>query len=103
MVLDSRGVTASVLGVLLMKKLLLAGIAALSVLSASAAHAASKRLGDAMRQLGWRRANKARTIKVEGRDVMGFVCGEQPWRLISVMRGKDGQLSVFYDDDDVLR
>jgi predicted P-loop ATPase len=58
----------------------------------------SRRLGDAMRQLGWRRANKARTIKVEGRDVMGFVCGEQPWRLISVMRGKDGQLSVFYDD-----
>ena len=58
----------------------------------------SKRLGDAMRQLGWRRANKARTIKVEGRDVMGFVCGEQPWRLTSVMRGKDGQLSVFYDD-----
>ena len=58
----------------------------------------SKRLSDAMRQLGWRRANKARTIKVEGRDVMGFVCGEQPWRLISVMRDKYGELSVFYDD-----
>jgi hypothetical protein len=57
----------------------------------------NRRLSDAMRQLGWGRANKARTIKVEGRDVMGFVCGEQPWRLISVMRDKDG-LSVFYDD-----
>ena len=58
----------------------------------------SRRLGDAMRQLGWRRANKARTIKVEGRDVMGFVCGEQPWRLISVMRNKNGELLVHYDD-----
>jgi predicted P-loop ATPase len=58
----------------------------------------SKRLSDTMRQLGWRRANKARTIKVEDKDVSGYVCGEQPWRLISVMRGKDGQLSVFYDD-----
>jgi hypothetical protein len=50
-----------------------------------------------MRELGWRGRNKARTIKVEGRDVMGFVYREQPWRLISVMRDKDG-LSVFYDD-----
>jgi hypothetical protein len=58
----------------------------------------SKRLSDAMRHLGWRRANKARTIKVEGRDVMGFVCGEQPWRLISAERDKYGELLVHYDD-----
>jgi hypothetical protein len=58
----------------------------------------SKRLSDAMRLLGWRRANTARTIKVEDEDVMGFVYGEQPWRLISVMRDKYGEVSVFYDD-----
>jgi len=51
-----------------------------------------------MRHLGWRRANTARTIKVEDKDVMGFVYGEQPWRLISVMRDKYGAVSVFYDD-----
>jgi hypothetical protein len=58
----------------------------------------SRRLSDAMRHLGWRRANKARTIKVGDKDVSGYVCGEQPWRLISVMRDKYGDLSVFYDD-----
>jgi hypothetical protein len=57
----------------------------------------SRRLSDAMRHLGWRRANKARTIKVGDKDVMGFVYREQPWRLISVTRDKYG-LRVFYDD-----
>jgi len=58
----------------------------------------SRRLSDAMRLLGWRRANTARTIKVGDKDVSGYVCGEQPWRLISVMRDKYGEVTVFYDD-----
>jgi predicted P-loop ATPase len=61
----------------------------------------SRRVGDAMRQLGWRRANKARTIKFAGKDVMGWVRGEQPWRRIWVWRDKDGRLAVLHEDDDV--
>jgi predicted P-loop ATPase len=58
----------------------------------------NRRVGEAMRQLDWRRANKARTIKLDGKDVMGYVRGAQPWRPIGVHRDKDGGLRVFYDD-----
>jgi hypothetical protein len=32
-----------------------------------------------MRSLGWRRANTAGTVKINRKDVAGWVKGEQPW------------------------
>jgi predicted P-loop ATPase len=60
----------------------------------------NKRMGDAMRLLGWHRANKAGTIKYHGNNVSGYVRGEQqPRRLITVWRDRDGGAHVFYDDE----
>jgi hypothetical protein len=58
----------------------------------------NKRIADAMRQLGWRRANTARTIKLDGKNVTGWVRGDQPWRPIGVQRDRDSGLRVYYDD-----
>jgi hypothetical protein len=55
----------------------------------------NRRVNDAMRQLGWQR-NKARTIKIDGKDVPGWTRGEPPWRLILVNRDY-GALDVRYD------
>jgi predicted P-loop ATPase len=57
--------------------------------------AQSRRMGDAMRALGWRRANSASTIKLDKRDVSGWVLGEQPWERVHVSRGTDGKLSIW--------
>ena len=46
----------------------------------------SRRVSEAMGKLGWRRANSGRTIKMDGKLVMGFVRGTPPWRPIKVRR-----------------
>ena len=57
----------------------------------------SRRVGEAMRKLGWRRANTAGTVKIEGKLVSGFVKDEQPWQTVEAWRSKEGNLSVHYD------
>ena len=57
----------------------------------------SRRVSEAMGKLGWRRANSGRTIKMDGKLVMGFVRGPQPWRPIKVHR-KFGKVAVRYDE-----
>lgn len=39
----------------------------------------AKRLSNVMRRLGWRRPNKAGTIREEGRMIAGYVRGDPPW------------------------
>jgi hypothetical protein len=44
----------------------------------------SRRVGEAMRKLGWRRANSGGTVKINGRLVAGFVKGDRPWQNIRI-------------------
>jgi hypothetical protein len=47
----------------------------------------NQRVGKAMRDLGWRRGNTAGTIKCGGKNVMGYVRGEEPhWNTIVAER-----------------
>ena len=41
----------------------------------------NRRMGEAMRALGWRRPNKAGLVKLEGKTVMGYVKGDPPWHV----------------------
>ena len=61
----------------------------------------SRRVSEAMSKLGWRRANSGRTIKMDGKLVMGFVRGTPPWRPIKVRRDmfNDGRILVLYDEN----
>ena len=59
----------------------------------------NQRVGAAMRQLGWRRANKGGLVKIEGKTVFGYVRGEPPWRTVVAMREPEAGLRVYYDDD----
>ena len=45
-----------------------------------------RRMGDAMRALGWKRANKSSTVRIGGKLVSGWVKGEKPWREITAER-----------------
>ena len=54
----------------------------------------SRRVGDAMRKLGWRRPNDAGTVKIGGELVSGFVKGEKPWQTIRANRLKETGLHV---------
>jgi hypothetical protein len=54
----------------------------------------SRRVGEAMRDLGWRRPNSARTVKINGELVSGYVKGEGPWITVNAYRDKDGKLWV---------
>jgi hypothetical protein len=56
----------------------------------------SKRVGEAMRCLGWHRANSGGTVKISGKLVSGFVKGEKPWQTVMAWRDKDGRLDVSY-------
>jgi predicted P-loop ATPase len=58
----------------------------------------SRRVSDAMKRLGWRRPNSAMTIKVDGKDVVGWVKGEKPWPEIVVQRCSDGTISIVQED-----
>jgi predicted P-loop ATPase len=54
----------------------------------------SKRVGQAMRDLGWRRPSESGVVKIDGEPVSGYVKGEKPWRTVHAKRYKDGELSV---------
>jgi predicted P-loop ATPase len=59
----------------------------------------SKRVGAAMRDLGWKRPNTAGTIKIDGKLVSGFVKGERPWRTVKAWRTKEDGLHVLWEID----
>ena len=59
----------------------------------------NRRMGDAMRLLGWDRANSAGTISAHGKNVMGWVRGDQPYRLVKVQRDLGG-LSVVHEEEE---
>jgi hypothetical protein len=50
----------------------------------------SRRVGDAMRALGWRRPNSAGLIKIDGKLVVGWVKGKQRWGRVLVSRDMSG-------------
>jgi predicted P-loop ATPase len=54
----------------------------------------NRRVSDAMRALGWSRANSANTVKIDGKLVAGWVKGEQPRRQIKVTLAMDGTLRI---------
>jgi hypothetical protein len=57
----------------------------------------SRRVGDAMRSLGWSRANTAGTVKIQGRLVAGWVKGPKPWKSWEALR-LNGVLNVSETD-----
>src|SRR5215472_11625170 len=69
----------------------------LDVCGAQRGQEQSRRVGEAMRKLGWRRANTAGTVKIEGKLVSGFVKDEHPWNTVVAWRDKEGHLSVAYE------
>jgi hypothetical protein len=46
------------------------------------------RMGKAMRDLGWRRANEANTVRIGGRLMVGYVKGEPPWPTVTMVEGE---------------
>src|SRR5262249_851833 len=54
----------------------------------------SRRVGEAMRKLGWRRANTAGTVKIERKLVSGFVKDDQPWQTVQAWRWGGGGVGV---------
>jgi hypothetical protein len=65
----------------------------LDVKTAQRGQDGSRRIGDAMRLLGWHK-NTAGTIKIDGKHVPGFLIGEPPRRTIVASRDTYGVLSV---------
>ena len=59
----------------------------------------NRRVGAAMRKLGWDRPNKGGVVRIEGKVVSGYIRGPQPWKCIKVFREKDRGLMVCYDKD----
>jgi predicted P-loop ATPase len=58
----------------------------------------SRRVAAAMKRLGWKQ-NSACTIKLDGKDVVGFTRGDKPWVPIEVWRDRDGFLHVHREGD----
>jgi hypothetical protein len=54
----------------------------------------SKRVGQAMRDLGWRRPNESGYVKIDGEPVSGYVKGEKPWPTVTAWRDKEGKVWV---------
>jgi hypothetical protein len=54
----------------------------------------NNRIGVAMRQLGWKRANKAGSIAIGSQHVSGYVIGEKPWPLVRVEMDDNGRAFV---------
>jgi predicted P-loop ATPase len=54
----------------------------------------NKRMGDAMLKLGWKRPNTAGTIKIGGKNVMGYVRGKEPRGLVIVVKDGYGHRAV---------
>jgi predicted P-loop ATPase len=59
------------------------------------------RVGAALRAIGWRRLNSAGTVRINGKNVMGYVKGEArdaPWTVVTVDRSRENgrdELFVF--------
>jgi hypothetical protein len=51
----------------------------------------SRRVGEAMRKMGWVRPNSGGNIKIAGKAVSGYVKGPQPYRTVRIKQGKDGR------------
>jgi predicted P-loop ATPase len=65
----------------------------------------NRRVGEAMRKLGWRRPNTAGNVRIEGKLVRGYVRGEQRWRTVRARRLYDKEtgehsLEVTCEDED---
>jgi hypothetical protein len=56
----------------------------------------NRRMGDAMRRLGWKR----RSVRIRGQIMKGYTRGEQPWRLVDALRGPDGQVTISVGEAD---
>jgi len=56
------------------------------------------RMGKAMRDLGWRRPNKAGIVRIDGKLVMGYVKGEQPW--LPVIVATRAEFGLFIEIND---
>jgi hypothetical protein len=78
----------------------------LDVRGAQRTQEASRRVGEAMRKLKWRRANTGGTVKIDGKLVSGFVCGdhskEKPWPMIDAQRDEFGNLCVSYGSEGIM-
>jgi predicted P-loop ATPase len=62
----------------------------------------NRRLGEAIRRVGWRRANSSGLIKIKGKLVMGYVRGNEPRREVIARRWRwEGEetLSVLHTED----
>jgi predicted P-loop ATPase len=53
----------------------------------------SRRVGEAMRCLGWQRPNAGGIVKINGEVISGFVRGEKPWRTVTAWREKRRQIN----------
>jgi predicted P-loop ATPase len=64
----------------------------------------SRRVGEAMRQLGWKRPNAAGTVKINGRNVSGFVNShKRPSRNVQIKTTVDqGLVGNFVDESVIL-
>ena len=51
----------------------------------------ARRVSEAMRALGWRRPNDSMMVKIEGKQVVGWVKGDHPWETITFRR-EEGRL-----------
>jgi hypothetical protein len=58
----------------------------------------SRRVGDAMRKLGWQRPSKSGLVKIGNKPVSGYVKGEPPFRTVTAIRTRDG-LQVSQEGD----
>jgi hypothetical protein len=52
------------------------------------------RMGDAMRRAGWKRANAANQVRIDGKKVAGYTRGEQPWQTVRVRRSLNEGLVI---------
>jgi hypothetical protein len=51
----------------------------------------NQRMGKAMRDLGWRRPNKANLVSINGKSVVGYVKGGDAWPYtVEAIRDRDG-------------
>jgi predicted P-loop ATPase len=60
----------------------------------------NSRMGMAMRKLEWKRPNTAGTIKIDGKNVMGYVRGPEPHAPITVIRSKEVGLRIVEATDE---
>jgi predicted P-loop ATPase len=55
----------------------------------------SRRVGEAMRKIGWKRANSGGTVKIANKLVSGYVRGNRPWRTVGIKKDKDGPRAIY--------